>query len=321
MVHCPPIPPLFDFRLVDPAEAVARAVSPDAVLLEAQFSSIDHPPRDDRPLHVPGAIRVHPSYFEAGTDRTRYYPHYRHADDGNLLPDAELTRAIERLGIAPETPVIVYGREPEGTMAAARVVWALLYAGVQDVSLLDGGIDAWLESGGATVDAIPSACDADWTGRCRGEIAPTWRVRSHLRATTQEVRAAAAAGNASRLVDVRRRSEWDGSDPNHYTFFSTAGHIPTAVHQGDWDTLLDRASRRLGPHVDDVARRWREQGILDGCVEAGRKTLIFYCGTGWRSSIAFLVACLLGLPAQNYEDGFYGWTRCSSNAIAFPGAR
>ena len=42
---------------------------------------------------------------------------------------------------------------------------------------------------------------------------------------------------------------------------------------------------------------------------------IFYCGTGWRSSIAFLVACLLGLPAKNYEDGFYGWSDCATNAI------
>jgi len=309
---------MLDFRLVDPAtvrEQVASASS-GAVLLEAQFTSIDHPPRDDRPLHVPGAIRVHPSYFEAGTDRSRYYPRYSRPGDGNLLPDRELARAIERLGIAPDTPVVVYGREPEGTMAAARVVWGLLYAGAHDVSLLDGGLDAWLEAGGATTDTIPAACDPGWTGRAIGRPAPAWTVRAHLRATTDDVRAAASQRDNGRLVDVRQRGEWDGSDVDHYPFFSTAGHIPTAVHQGDWDTLLDRTTSRLGPHVPAVARRWREQGILDAAVEEGRKTLIFYCGTGWRSSIAFLVARLLGLSAKNYEDGFYGWTRCHTNAVA-----
>jgi thiosulfate/3-mercaptopyruvate sulfurtransferase len=307
------------FRLVEPDTIAELPTSSDVVLLEAQFTSIDHPPRDDRPLHIPGAIRVHPSYFEAGTDRSRYYPHYGHPADGNLLPDRELTRAIERLGIAPDTPVIVYGREPEGTMAAARVVWGLLYAGVRDVGLLDGGIDAWLEASKATVANIPLASDPEWAGCAIAGPAPVWRVRTHLRATTDDVRAATEACGGGRLVDVRKRGEWDGSDANHYCFFATAGHIPTAVHQGDWDTLLDRSTKRLGPHVSAVAQRWREQGILDACVEAGRKTLIFYCGTGWRSSIAFLVACLLGLPAKNYEDGFYGWSRCDANAIAVPG--
>jgi thiosulfate/3-mercaptopyruvate sulfurtransferase len=305
---------MFQFQLLDP-NAVANGSAPGRVVLEAQFSSIDHPPRDDRPLHIPGAIRVHPSYFDAGTDRSRYYPHYERPGDGNLLPDADLTRAIERLGIAPDTPVVVYGREPEGTMAAARVVWGLLYAGVKDVGLLDGGLDAWLEADGETTDSIPSACDALWEGRASDRPPAAWPVRSHLRASTEDVCAAATASGASRLVDVRGRAEWDGSDRDHYPFFSAGGHIPSAIHQGDWDTLLDQATMRLAPQVDAVAHRWREQGILDAHVQSGKTSLIFYCGTGWRSSIAFLVACLLGLPAKNYEDGFYGWSGCAANAI------
>ncbi len=308
--------PMLSFRLLDPKTFADGLASFDGVLLEAQFASIDHPPRDRRPLHVPGAIRLHPSYLEAGTDRARYYPQYASPGDGNLLPDRELTRAIERLGIAPDTTVVVYGREPEATMAAARVVWGLLYAGVHDVRLLDGGLDGWLETGGATVANIPTACAPEWKGRAIAGPARSWRVRTHLRATTDEVRAAAATGGAGRLVDVRARGEWDGTDIDRYPFFSAAGHIPTAVHQGDWDTLLDPATKRLGPNIHNVAHRWREQGILDACVEAGEKPLIFYCGTGWRSSIAFLVACLLGLPAKNYEDGFYGWSDGEANEIA-----
>ena len=38
----------------------------------------------------------------------------------------------------------------DGTMAAARLVWGLLYAGVRCIRLLDGGIARWLDSGGAT---------------------------------------------------------------------------------------------------------------------------------------------------------------------------
>lgn len=311
---------MLNFKLLEPESLAGSIVPPGGVLLESQFSSIDHPPRDDRPLHIPGALLVHPSYFEAGTDRARYYPHYRGAEDGNLLPDHELIRAIERLGIGPDTPVVVYGREPEGTMAAARVVWALLYAGVQSVSLLDGGLDGWLEAGGETTSTIADACDPHWVGPAIAR-STSWSVRTHLRASTEEVRAAATETGRVRLVDVRRRAEWDGSGVNHYPFYSDAGHIPSALHQGDWDTLLDPTTRRMGPRIEEVAVRWREQGILDGCVRAGRKTLVFYCGTGWRSSAAFLVACLLGLTAKNYEDGFYGWSRCDRNEIAMaPGS-
>ncbi len=39
-------------------------------------------------------------------------------------------------------------------MAAARVAWGLMVAGVARISLLDGGIDAWVRSGGATVRQI-----------------------------------------------------------------------------------------------------------------------------------------------------------------------
>ena len=54
-------------------------------VLEAHFSSIDHPLVADRPstLHIPGAIQIHPSYLEAGTDRSKYYPFYAHPSDGD----------------------------------------------------------------------------------------------------------------------------------------------------------------------------------------------------------------------------------------------
>ncbi len=55
----------------------------------------------------------------------------------------ELHQAIGRFGITPETTV-VYGKK---LIAAARVWWILKYAGVADVRLLDGGVDAWEAAG------------------------------------------------------------------------------------------------------------------------------------------------------------------------------
>lgn len=69
---------------------------------------------------------------------------------------------------------------------------------------------------------------------------------------------------------------------------------------------MDGSSKSLAPHLELVAERWKVQGIIDPEVENGTTALTFYCGTGWRSSIAFPVAHLLGYRAKNFDGGFYG---------------
>ena len=169
---------IHDLRLVD-AHFVAENChgrGGSAVLLEAHFSSPDHPLPSDASsaAHIPSAIQVHPSYLEAGTDRSKYYPNYDHPADGNLLPGQELTQAILQLGISPDTLVVVYGAEPDGTMAAARLVWSLLYAGVKRVRLFDGGLESWRNFGGEVsatirtvtcVEASPTQPRHSWRPR------------------------------------------------------------------------------------------------------------------------------------------------------------
>lgn len=310
-----------DLQLVDAAwvAEILADRSRDVVLLEAHFTSDDHPFDGGRPspAHLPGAIQVHPSYLEAGTNKAKYYPCYSHPADGSILPGPALVRALEALAIDPDTLVIVYGTEPDGVMAAARVAWGLMYAGVKRIRLLDGGLEAWIRAGGATVPHIHTvwslAGRRAGTRRRRGG----WRVREDYLATTADVGAIAAGGQpgAGKLVDVRHTGEWDGSLPNYYCFFARAGHIPTALHQGNWDNLVHAESMSLGPQLRAVFERWYRQGIIDPDVEAGRTALVFYCGTGWRSSIAFLVAHLLGLRARNYDGGFYRWSYCGRREI------
>ena len=306
------------FRLVD-AEYVGRCLDDPqrtckTVFLEAHFTSIDHPLDPDRPpgSHIPGAIQVHPSYLEAGLNRKKYYPFYSSPLDGNLLECNDLAGVLERLGITPDSRVVIYGTEPDGAMAAARLAWGLMVAGVSAIRLLDGGIAAWIEHGGTTASSVRTVWQVDENAACLGQRRqPEWKLRPEYLATTEEVRELVRQGGSftgGRLVDVRRRGEWDGTLTDYYCFYSKAGHIPTAIHQGDWDTLLEPGTQKLGPRLESVAARWRSLGIIDSKVENGNTGLIFYCGTGWRSSIAFLIAHLLGLSAKNYDDGFYGWS-------------
>lgn len=290
------------------------------VVLEGHFSSLDHPLQGDMPVrrHVPGAIQVHPSFLEAGADESSYYPFYTCPKDGNLLPHAQLVVELEKLGIKPDSTVVVYGTEPDGPMAAARLVWGLLVAGVESVQLLDGGIDAWDAYGGETVSSVERAVKVAKQGEAIAQSEHAWRIREELVVGTTEVeKISAGSGAHAKLVDVRKSGEFDGSMTRCYSFFSKAGHIPGATLQGDWVSLIDCDSLMIGSKLETIRERWKHLGIVDDNVENGDTTLVFYCGTGWRSSVSFLVATLLGYKAKNYDDGFYGWSWNDAREVEF----
>lgn len=307
-----------EFALISPTqlrELLSPAGESAPVLLEAHFSSFDHPLEGDLPVrhHLAGAVQVHPSYLEAGHDKSRYYPCYTSPDHGNLLPHPGLAEVIEELGIFPGSEVVVYGTEPDGVMAASRLAWGLLQAGVERVRLLDGGLSAWLAEGNPTVGAVARPVRCGRPGSVRGK----WKARYDWLATTPEVARWVAQGTSApvRLVDVRRSGEYLGEDTGYYPFLNKAGRVPGAVWQGDWGNLVDPLFEKIGPMLEEIRSRWTESGIVDSAVEDGDCELVFYCGTGWRSSIAFLCGLLLGYRVRNYDDGFYGWSWSGEHAI------
>ena len=203
-----------DFALVEPETFAAFLEARDghgsSIVLEAHFSSVDHPMPEGLPRrHIPGAIQVHPSYLESGLDASGYYPNYRCPADSNVLPDDRLTGVLRNLGISASTEVWIYGFHPDGVMAAARLAWGLLFAGIGRVRLLDGGIDAWTAWGGPTVEEIPHALRI--AGSLRLDCGDSgWAVRSEYRATTDEVieiSRTRGGRRVNRLVDVRRPDE------------------------------------------------------------------------------------------------------------------
>ena len=62
----------------------------------------------------------------------------------NKVSDAQLKAMLAKHGIRHDTTVILYGRD---VYAAARVAQIMLYAGVKDVRLLDGGWKTWSDAG------------------------------------------------------------------------------------------------------------------------------------------------------------------------------
>lgn len=277
-----------DAMLVDSEWVLENLQTPNLVILESCYEEDDVHSTTVSSTYIPGAISVHPSYFECGLDKSKYYPQYKCPADGNLLSGEHLHTAIMNLGIDAKTVVMVYGKGDVPMMSSCRVAWSLMYAGVEDVRLLNGGFPAWVRFGGSMSD-VPNALEpkTDFWGSCKTQyLAETTDIKD----------------GAGVLVDIRRWREFSGTYDDTYSFFKQSGHIPKAIWGGNWDEYLDENGLLIS--LDTVRQKWATLGI--GAENSD--TLIFYCGTGWRSCVGFVLAHRMGYNAKNYDDSFYGWS-------------
>jgi len=206
---------------------------------------------------------------------------------------------------------------------AARLAWCLAYCGVEHVSLFPGGTDAWTQAGlsAAPHPAAPVRAHFFEGAPDTGEE-ETFPMHPEYLASTAEVEAAVdAAGSAHgvQLVDVRSWGEYSGGG-NDYKYPLPRGRIPGA-HWGRWGPstfvageLYNHTTGTLHP-ITTTAALWRQRGIEIG----SERRLLFYCGSGWRSAVAWCLAALLGhVDAANYDGGFLEWSLLSERAPVHP---
>lgn len=243
-----------------------------------------------RRAHIPGAI-----YLD--TNRIERPPLWK------LIGDAELELLLVEHGVTRTTRVVVYG---EPTMAAARVGLAFLYAGVEEVRLLDGGLDAWRAAGRPIETGSNRPTPA-------GSFGGPFPGRPDLIAHAPEVRRS-LADPGSVVVSVRSLAEQLGKTSG-YRDFKVRGRIRGDVWGGGGSDAnhMEEYENRDGtlkePRVAE--ERWSRAGIVP------EKRVTFYCGTGWRASLAFWNAWALGWPRISvYDPGWYEWGRDPANPIA-----
>lgn len=181
----------------------------------------------------------------------------------------------------------------------------MLYAGVEDVRLLDGGLDAWLAAGYAVESgARQPAPVADF-----GAVMPG---RPDIFIDIEEAKALLADAG-SLLVSVRSWDEFIG-ETSGYPYIGPAGRIAGAVwgnggpdaHRGRHYRNADNTMRAY----HEIEANWRAAGITR------HRRVAFYCGTGWRASEAFFYAYLLGWErVAVYDGGWLEWSRDGANPI------
>ena len=221
----------------------------------------------------------------------------------NRISDAALEETLVDYGMTYDTTVVLYGRD---TTAAARVASLLLYAGVDDVRLLDGGLTAWLAAG-YPVETTPRHPIPVQTF---GRPVPG---HPHYLIDTEAVHAMRGDAAAS-LVSIRSWHEHIGATSG-YAYIQPKGRIAGTLWGGagsaprrmDHYRNLDNTMRSY----PEIAAAWRRQGIVPD------QPVAFYCGTGWRASEAFYYAYLMGWRGiAVYDGGWLEWSQQPSHPIA-----
>jgi thiosulfate/3-mercaptopyruvate sulfurtransferase len=269
--------------------------------------------------HVPGAAPARGwRLFEVGFDgeeafRRGHIPGARYLDTQQLeqaplwnkVSDDALLHVLLDHGIRHDSTVILYGRHQS---AAARAAHLMMYAGVADVRLLDGGLSGWLHAG------LPLECGWPTSYPSAGEFGASFPAHPEWLIDTSQAKALLAQADGV-LVSVRTWNEFIG-ETSGYSYIAARGEIPGARWGRDGaDRDINNLSEFHHPdgtmqaaaHIDGL---WRRAGVVPELQVA------FYCGTGWRASLAFFYAWLLGWPRISvYDGGWCEWSRDPENPV------
>ena len=222
----------------------------------------------------------------------------------NKVSDDQLKALLAKHGIRHDTTVVMYGRD---VYAAARVAQILLYAGVKDVRLLDGGWQSWADAKLPVERGLPNEV------KPAADFGAPFPGQPQLMLDTEQARGLLGRKDAS-LVSIRSWPEFIGTTSG-YSYIKPKGEIAGARwgHAGSDSTHMEDFHNPDGTmrSADDIAAMWKSWNITPD------QQVAFYCGTGWRASETFMYARAMGWKNVGvYDGGWYEWSSNPQNPVA-----
>jgi thiosulfate/3-mercaptopyruvate sulfurtransferase len=221
-------------------------------------------------------------------------------DNLGALPSIDVLRGlVQRLGITASTPVVIVheGAGPSDMGSATRVYWTLKSLGIEDLSVLNGGLDAWIAGGGPIsadpVDVAPS------------DFAP--QVSDRWRATTGQVADAVERGADVRLVDARPADFFEGLRWTAARPGTVSGAENLSYERWFEGDLM------VGPE--------RARAIAEEAGLTASPVTITFCNVGhWASIDWFALSELAGIAnTRLYAESMAEWTRSGGSLDNSPG--
>lgn len=252
--------------------------------------------------HIPGAIDIDTLALEA-------------AETWNRRSPEELKAALEAHGVTSDTTVILYGKfmDPDnadefpgsaaGHIGAIRNAFIMMYAGVKDVRVLNGGFQSWRDAGFEISKEDVAKTRVD-------DFGVQIPAQPELAVDVPQAKEMIAAKDAD-IVCTRSWPEYIG-EVSGYNYIEKKGRIPGAIFGNCGTDAYHMENYR---NLDHTVREFHEtKAIWDDIDVTPDKHLAFYCGTGWRGSEAFYNAWLMGFPrASVFDGGWFEWSNDPDN--------
>jgi thiosulfate/3-mercaptopyruvate sulfurtransferase len=256
--------------------------APDLVVIDASW----HLPteniqgRDDYLAeHIPGAV-----FFDIDeiADTKSPYPH--------MLPSPEkFSSRMRSMGIGDGSRIVIY--DSQGIFSAARVWWMFRVMGVQDVSVLDGGLPKWKRERRPLETGEPfKRTPRHFTSRRNADLI---RDLSDMKSIVQD--------HSATIVDARSAERFGGKAPEPRPGLR-AGHIPGA-HNVPYGSVLNKDGTLKSPA--EIEKAFRAAGV-----DLSRP-IVASCGSGVSAAVLALALASTGHFKTSVYDG--SWAEWGSD--------
>lgn len=231
--------------------------------------------------HIPGAVHADLGTLMSGPQQA----------DGmggrHPLPEPQtFAQGMARLGADDDTLIVAYD-DGEGVFAA-RLWWLLRWIGHENVCVLDGGLQAWLEAGGALDAEAPQPRRGTLTAR-----GPALQTLSYAQVLDK-------LGTAQHIVlDARGADRYRGENE---TMDPVGGRIPGARNRPYKDNLDNHGRFKPAAQLRDEFQK-----VLAD-TPAGR--IVHQCGSGVSACHNLLAMSVAGLEGSALYPGSWSeWCR------------
>ena len=260
--------------LIETDELERELQAPDFVIIDASWHMPDEG-KDARAEyleeHIPGAL-----FFDIDeiADTKSPFPHM-------LAPPEKFSSRMRAMGIGDGSRIVVY--DNQGLFSAARVWWTFRVMGVEDVSVLNGGLPKWKREGRPLDSGEPPV---------RSTRHFTARRNLDLVRDVDDVKTV-LKDHSAEIVDARSPERFAGKVPEPRPGLR-GGHIPGA-HNLPFQKLLNKDGT-LKP-AKELEAMFHDAGV------DLTKPVIASCGSGITASILALALAETGHRRMAVYDG------------------
>jgi thiosulfate/3-mercaptopyruvate sulfurtransferase len=270
--------------------ALATAQSPNPGLLVSTDWLARH--LDDPKvvvLHVPNDTMDFAAGHIPGARQLLYADvRIEHNGIGTELPPVEqLQRTFEKLGVSDDSHVVIYAGGRGRAPMASRVFLSLDYLGHPNVSLLDGGFVKWQAEKRAVSTETPRVA--------AGKLTPRPRVVT----VDADFVSAKIGQRGFAFIDTRTTPEYLGTGGR--SGLPSEGHVAGA-RQLEWEQLFSDPQGATFLEPSALKKLYADR-VAPG------DTVITYCLVGYRASMTYFGARLLGYPVRLYDGSYQEWAR------------